>query len=65
MAVMMTMLVMTLMLLRTVNMLKMSTCCTNIVINVEDPESDIHLKQGARLGFYTQTGFYGARPQYK
>jgi len=56
---------MTLMMLRPVTMLKMSSCCTNIVINVEDPESDIHLMQGARLGFYTQTGFYGARPQYK
>ena len=56
---------MTLMMFRPVTMLKMSSCCTNIVINVEDPESDIHLMQGARLGFYTQTGFYGARPQYK
>ena len=56
---------MMMMMLRPVTMLKMSSCCTNIVINVEDPESDIHLMQGARLGFYTQTGFYGARPQYK
>ena len=40
-------------------------CCPNIVINVKDPESEIHSQQGARLGFYSQMGYYGSRPQYK
>ena len=48
-----------------VSMVKLSGCCSNILINVQDPKSDIHQLQGARLGFYSQIGFYGARPQYR
>ena len=49
----------------TVSMSGMSRCCSNILINVDNPHSDIHTNQGARLGFYSQIGYYGARPQYK
>ena len=50
---------------RSVKMMKMTACCTNVLIDVDNPESDVHTLQGARLGFYSQLGFYGARPQYK
>jgi len=40
-------------------------CCPTIQFNVADPHSEVHSLQGARLGFYSQIGFYGARPQYK
>ena len=47
-------------------MLRMaSDCCSSVMMNVRDPESEVHLLQGARLGFYSQIGFYGARPQYR
>ena len=47
-------------------MLRMaSDCCSSVVMNVRDPGSEVHLLQGARLGFYSQIGFYGARPQYR
>ena len=42
-----------------------SDCCSSVVMNVRDPGSEVHLLQGARLGFYSQIGFYGARPQYR
>ena len=58
-------LVVTLMLVTPARLLRMAECCANVLINVRDPESEVHLLQGARLGFYTQMGFYGARPQYK
>ena len=51
--------------MRSVMMMKMTVCCTNVLIDVDNPESDVHTLQGARLGFYSQLGFYGARPQYK
>ena len=51
--------------MRSVMMMKMTACCTNVLIDVDNPESDVHTLQGARLGFYSQLGFYGARPQYK
>ena len=40
-------------------------CCRSIVLDVEDPESDVHILQGSRLGFYTQIGQYGEKAQYK
>eukprot|EP00090_Calanus_glacialis_P015747 TRINITY_DN24816_c0_g1_i1.p1 TRINITY_DN24816_c0_g1~~TRINITY_DN24816_c0_g1_i1.p1 ORF type:complete len:416 (-),score=101.67 TRINITY_DN24816_c0_g1_i1:107-1354(-) len=40
-------------------------CCSSIVLDVEDPESDVHILQGSRLGFYTQIGQYGEKAQYK
>jgi hypothetical protein len=40
-------------------------CCSSIVLDVEDPESDVHILQGSRLGFYTQIGQYGDKAQYK
>jgi len=40
-------------------------CCPNVLLDVDDPESDVHILQGARLGFYSQIGEYGDRPQYK
>ena len=42
-----------------------SPCCQHVQLNVEDSQSEFHIMQGARLGFYSQIGFYGARPQYK
>ena len=49
-----------------VMMLRMaSDCCSSVMMNVRDPGSEVHLLQGARLGFYSQIGFYGARPQYR
>ena len=49
-----------------VMMLRMaSDCCSSVMMNVRNPGSEVHLLQGARLGFYSQIGFYGARPQYR
>ena len=62
---MMMILVMMMSRVMTVSMSGMSRCCSNILINVDNPHSDIHTNQGARLGFYSQIGYYGARPQYK
>ena len=40
-------------------------CCQHVQLNVGDPQSEFLVMQGARLGFYSQIGYYGARPQYK
>jgi len=40
-------------------------CCNNILLDTADPESDVHILQGGRLGFYTQIGLYGEKAQYK
>ena len=42
-----------------------SPCCQHVQLSVEDPQSEFQIMQSARLGFYSQIGFYGARPQYK
>ena len=63
---MLLMLMMSLTMVTGVRMLRMaSDCCSSVIMNVRDPESEVHLLQGARLGFYSQIGFYGARPQYR
>ena len=60
------MVMMSLTMVTRVRMLRMaSDCCSSVVVNVRDPQSEVHLLQGARLGFYSQIGFYGARPQYR
>ena len=48
-----------------VSALGRSPCCQHVQLNVQDSQSEFHIMQGARLGFYSQIGFYGARPQYK
>ena len=40
-------------------------CCSMILLDVLDPESDVHSKQGSRLGFYKHFGDYGGKYQYK
>ena len=63
---MLLMLIMSLTMVTRVRTLRMaSDCCSSLMMNVRDPESEVHLLQGARLGFYSQIGFYGARPQYR
>jgi len=37
-------------------------CCSNILL---ESDKDVHKIQGERLGFYTQLGYYGARPAYR
>eukprot|EP00092_Neocalanus_flemingeri_P078850 GFUD01098162.1.p1 GENE.GFUD01098162.1~~GFUD01098162.1.p1 ORF type:complete len:430 (-),score=100.07 GFUD01098162.1:62-1351(-) len=40
-------------------------CCSTILLDAEDPEHDIHILHGSRLGFYKQMGWYGDHAQYK
>merc|ERR1711887_515764 len=41
-----------------------SSCCSDLLLDV-DQGSEVHSKQGDRLGFYKKEGMYGARPQYR
>ena len=40
-------------------------CCKDVLLDVSDQESDVHILQGGRLGFYKQIGLYGGKAQYK
>ena len=41
------------------------SCCKDILLDVADKESDVHILQGGRLGFYKKIGLYGGKSQYK
>merc|ERR1712179_264008 len=40
-------------------------CCKDVLLDVSDQDSDVHILQGGRLGFYKQIGLYGGKAQYK